>query len=98
MGKIERASIVCRFFDRGSFEETRDTLLESYRIVLLTQNTAEKQYLLAADSADALVDEWNGDCEGLPENDAPVYQVWVDGEPLTISEESFESVLQQLAA
>lgn len=98
MAKTERVSIVCRFFTRGSFEKIRDTLLESYRIVLLTQNTAEKRYLLAADSVATLVDEWNGVCEGLPENDAPVYQAWVDGEPLSISEETFESVLQQLTA
>ena len=97
MVKSISSSITCRFFTAESFQDVLTSLSSEKRIVILTENVDGERYLLAADSADALMDEWNGDCDGLPENDAPVHQLWVSSEELKCSGQSFEKVLHLLA-
>ena len=97
MSQNTKSAITCRFFTEESFQDTLTFLSNDNPIVMLTENTAGEQYLLAASSAEALMGEWNGDCDGLPENDAPVYRLWVSGEEQKISGQAFEEVLHRLA-
>lgn len=97
MSQNTKSAITCRFFTEESFQDTLTFLSNGNSIVMLTENTAGEQYLLAASSVEALMDEWNGDCDGLPENDAPVHRLLVSGEEREISGQAFEEVLHLLA-
>lgn len=85
MVKNTTSSITCRFFTEESFQDILTSLTASKSIVILTENSAGEQYLLASDNVDVLIDEWNGDCDGLPENDAPVHRLWVSGKERELS-------------
>ena len=97
MSQNTKSAITCRFFTEESFQDALTFFSNDNSIVMLTENAAGEQYLLAAGSAKALMDEWNGDCDGLPENDAPVHRLWVSGEEQEISGQAFEEVLHRLA-
>ena len=57
MVKNTTSSITCRFFTEESFQDILTSLAASKSIVILTENSAGEQYLLASDDVDALMDE-----------------------------------------
>ena len=39
-------------------------------IIIITANAAGEKYLIKAKSIQDILDDWNGDCEFVPSNDA----------------------------
>ena len=52
------------------------------KINILTQNADGELYLLEADNYNFIVNDYHGDCEYVPANDAKVYFASYDGEPI----------------
>lgn len=95
-----RNPISVRFFT----ESTRSAVLSEIRsqydgresaIVIETQNTMGETYFLISVNKQVLFDDWNGDCEYVPENDAPVHMVLRGGNEVPHAT-TFEKTLLQL--
>lgn len=67
-------------------------------IVILTENTDGEIYDVHAGSIQDILNDWNGDCGCVPANDARVFFVAADGQPVNPHEynKDFESLLRYL--
>ena len=52
-------------------------------IVILTENVDGKLYLIRAKEFQDIMDDWNGECCFVPENDARVFFASYNGEPVS---------------
>ena len=52
------------------------------RIQILIENVDGNLYMLEADDYNELVNDWNGDCEYVPANDAKVFFASYNGQPI----------------
>lgn len=65
--------------------------------VIVTENTDGKIYMITAEYIQDILDDWNGDCNFVPTNDARVFFAAWNGEPLNPHEyTNFESLLHLL--
>ena len=65
------------------FSDTNECLtrvIETNKVAMLVQNTSGVPYLLAASGKKEILDDWNGDCAFVPENDSIVERLWLNGE------------------
>lgn len=51
-------------------------------IVILTQNAAGELYIIVSDDYNEIVNDWNGECCYVPENDARVFFASYNGTPI----------------
>ena len=51
-------------------------------IIIITANAAGEKYLIKAKSIQDILDDWNGDCEFVPSNDACVFYTEWNGRPI----------------
>ena len=42
-------------------------------VIIITENVDGEKYILVANTIYTILDDWEGECEYVPENDAPVY-------------------------
>ena len=66
-------------------------------IVIVTENTEGDIYALVSDSYNEIVNDWNGDAEYVPANDAKVYFALYKGRPINPHlYTDFESVIKTI--
>lgn len=64
------------------------------RICIVTKNVDGNMYVLKADDYNELINDWNGECNYVPSNDAPVYFAALDGRPINpFHYNNFESLI-----
>lgn len=51
-------------------------------IIIITANAAGEKYLIKAKSIQDILDDWSGDCEFVPSNDACVFYTEWNGRPI----------------
>ena len=51
-------------------------------IIIITANAAGEKYLIKAKSIQDILDDWKGDCEFVPSNDACVFYTEWNGRPI----------------
>lgn len=59
-----------------------ETIFLDEDIVIFTENVIGEIYLLKAKSIQDIFNDWNGDCEFVPSNDAKVYFASLNGNPI----------------
>lgn len=70
-----------------------------YGTVIVTENTDGEIYMITAKYIQDILDDWNGDCNFVPTNDARVFFAAWNGKPLNPYDYSnFESILHLLKA
>lgn len=52
------------------------------KIQILTENVNGEMYMLEADDYNEIVNDWMGDCDHVPANDAKVFFASYDGQPI----------------
>ena len=52
------------------------------KICILTENVDGSLYMLEADDCNELVNDWSGDCNYVPANDATVFFASYNGKPI----------------
>jgi hypothetical protein len=63
-------------------------------IIIVTENIDGKIYTITADSINEVLDDWLGECECVPENDAKIYFAMVCGRMINIEEiNTFEKLM-----
>ena len=97
----DNSNLTCCMFSPDGEQEALSSLLSAYSedgaIVMKTENVDGIPYFLAAENADVIKKEWDGDCNGLPENDARVFALWVGGERRELDDDTaFEDVFVSL--
>lgn len=84
-GQNQEAS-VCMEFLNAQMEEKRENMklynMYDHLIVILTQNSAGELYIIESDDYNEIVNDWNGDCCYVPENDARVFFASYNGTPI----------------
>lgn len=64
-------------------------------IVIITENADGEIYVLTSKYIQDILDDWNGDCNTVPANDAPVYFAAWNGKPINpYHYKDFESLLR----
>ena len=67
--------------------------------VIVTENADGELYTITAEYFRDILDDWNGDCNFVPANDARVFFAAWNGKPLNPHEyQDFESLIRLLAA
>lgn len=67
------------------------------KIHILTENADGNLYVLEADDYNELVNDWNGDCNCVPANDAKIFFASYNGEPINpYMYADFQSLLQYI--
>lgn len=62
--------------------------------VIVTENTDGEIYMITAEYIQDILDDWNGDCDFVPSNDARVFFAAWNGKPMNPYDYSdFESLL-----
>ena len=78
-------------------ETTINTLMFKDEIVIVTENAEGEMYLIHSKYIQDILDDWTGDCNFVPANDARVYFAGVNGVAINPYEyQDFESLLQFL--
>ena len=63
----------------------------------ITENIDGKKYVLTANRLNQILDDWNGECDYVPENDAKVYFAMFNDKIINPYEiETFEDLLKYL--
>ena len=56
--------------------------VELFCTYIITANATGEKYLIKAKSIQDILDDWNGDCEFVPSNDACVFYTEWNGRPI----------------
>jgi len=65
--------------------------------VIVTENVDGEIYVIVAEYIQDILEDWNGECEFVPENDARVFFAAWNGEPINPhSYSDFESLIRLL--
>lgn len=74
-----------------------DTRFFEDNLVIVTENVDGKIYMIKAKYIMDVLDDWKGDCNIVPENDARVFLVVYNGKPVNpYNYTDFESVIRYL--
>lgn len=65
-------------------------------IALVTENVDGNLYVINANSVDEILQDYNGECNFVPENDAPVHLLIIDGHVIKSFPKRFEDCLNYL--
>ena len=77
--------------------DTIQTVFLADGMTILTENVDGKLYLIEAKSFRDILDDWNGECRSVPENDARVFFASYNGEPVNpYYYTNFESLLEYM--
>lgn len=77
-------------------KEINDQFIEGDTIIV-TENADGRMYILRAKYIQDILDDWNGDCEFVPSNDARVFFAAWNGKPINpYAYTDFESLLKLL--
>jgi hypothetical protein len=77
-------------------KEINDQFIEGDTIIV-TENADGRMYILRAKYIQDILDDWNGDCEFVPSNDARVFFAAWNGKPINpYAYTDFESLLELL--
>ena len=77
-------------------KEINDQFIEGDTIIV-TENADGRMYILRAKYIQDMLDDWNGDCEFVPSNDARVFFAAWNGKPINpYAYTDFESLLELL--
>lgn len=80
-----------------STEDNIKTLLCGNDTVIVTENVGEEMYVIRSRHIQDIFDDWNGDCDYVPQNDARVFFASWNGKPINPYEYTdFESLLTYL--
>lgn len=75
-----------------------NTILFGNDTIILTENVDNELYLIQARCFQDIVDDWNGECQFVPANDARVFFASYNGEPVNpYCYTDFESLLEYMA-
>ena len=78
-------------------EKTINTFMLNNETVIVTENADGNMYLIHSKYIQDILDDWTGDCNFVPANDARVYFAGVNGVAINPYEyQDFESLLQFL--
>ncbi len=84
------------FSANETISTSKVTFIEG-NISILTENTDGNIYLIEVDTLNELLDDWNGECNTVPANDAKVYFASVNGIPVNpYNYNDFETLLNYL--
>ena len=76
---------------------TINTVLFKGETVIVTENAEGEMYLIHSKHIQDILDDWEGDCQFVPENDARVYFASWNGKPISPFEYTdFESLVWYL--
>lgn len=65
--------------------------------VIVTENVDGSIYVITSEYINDILDDWNGDCDFVPANDARVFFAAWNGEPISPYDyQDFESLLRLL--
>ena len=74
-----------------------ETMFFENQLVIVTENVDGKIYAIKANSIEELLNDWNNNCDFVPENDARVFFIIYNGEPINpYSYSNFESAINYL--
>ena len=77
-------------------KEINDQFIEGDTIIV-PENADGRMYILRAKYIQDILDDWNGDCEFVPSNDARVFFAAWNGKPINpYAYTDFESLLELL--
>ena len=80
-------------------ESTIKTIALGTGIVIVTEKADGGLYTITAEYFREILDDWNGDCNFVPANDARIFFAAWNGEPLNPQEyQDFESLVRLLNA
>lgn len=66
--------------------------------VIVTENTDGEMYIIQSKYIQDILDDWNGNCDFVPANDARVFFVSWNGEPISpYKYTNFESLMNYLS-
>ena len=65
-------------------------------VIIVTETVDGAKYMISADSIREIYDDWYGDCNSVPENDAPVYFAMCDGERIDTDDSTFGDIMALL--
>lgn len=73
------------------------TMFFNDSIVIITENECGEIYLIESKYIQDIIDDWNGDCNFVPANDARVFFASWNNKPISpYKHENFESLVKYL--